>query len=81
MSMPAANNAESPSYNDVSTAILHLRQILSFMWETTIAEGEVELRLSVEGREGLAHIYDFCREKLDFIDKGVDALHTQKERG
>ena len=81
MSMPAANNAESPSYNDVSTAILHLRQILSFMWETTIAEGEVELRLSVEGREGLAHIYDFCREKLDFIDKGVDALHAQMERG
>ncbi len=76
--MSAANNAESPSYNDVSTAILHLRQILSFMWEVTIAEDEAELRLSIEGREGLAHIYDFCREKLDFIDRGVDAMHTKK---
>ena len=81
MPTPAANDAESPCYSDVSTTILHLRQILTFMWETTIAEDEVELRLSMEGREGLAHIYDFCREKLDFIDKGVDALHTQKERG
>lgn len=80
MPTPAANNAESPSYNDVSTAILHLRQILSFMWETAIDENGVDLRLSTEGREGLAHIYDFCREKLDFIDKGVDALHAQKER-
>lgn len=78
MSTPAANNTESPSYSDVSTAILHLRQILTFMWETTIAEDEVELRLSMEGREGLAHIYDFCREKLDFIDRGVDAMHTKK---